>query len=159
MTPQIAAALAVIDEAAFRLQAERDRIAGERARLLALRAAGCIAGGPLICALDPGALRTRADASLAMIEAIETFVADRLPRLEAAARAGDAAAAGRAVEACRRIVAAAGGLQPFGDLVEDASRLVVGIVRDLERAAKPGIDAATIVLAIVGIYGVSRLLR
>lgn len=124
-----------LDELAMRLQNERDRIAGERARLLALRAAGCVVGGAIICALDPGALQTRADASLALIEQIERFVADVLPQLEAQARKGDAAAATRAVNAAVRIAGAVVNVAPFGDLVVDARRAVDDTLRDLGKTA------------------------
>ena len=152
----VALQLSRLQELADVLQRERDRIASERARLLALRMAGCVAGGVIICALDPGQLQTRADASLAIIEAIENFVADRLPRLESAARAGDAAAADRAVEAARKIVGAVANVQPFGELVVDVSRFVDETVRDL---TDTGTDLVTVVGVVLGGALLFKLLR
>lgn len=141
------------DAVADALLVERDRLAAERARLLALRAAGCAVGGVLVCALDIGELQTRADASLGLIEQVERAAGVVLPAMERAGRADAAVAMGR------RIIATTSGLDPFGDLVVDARRSVAETVRDASRLVRIGVGGAGLGLGIVAGVMLWRALR
>lgn len=149
-------ALRVVSDSVDRLQVERDRIAAERLRLIGLRAAGCLVGGALVCALDPGEFRTRADSCLAMLESVDRFVGEVIPVLERKAKAGDAKAAGDAVEACRRILVAVTGTQPFADFVVDVSTFVVDVTRDAKRAAGIGVSVGVVAAILTALYLLKR---
>lgn len=158
MTPQTRAQLDRIGALADALQRERDRIASERARLLAMRAAGCLVGGPLICALDPGELQTRADSTITLIEQIERFVGDVIGRVEAAARRGDDGAAAMVVRtevAAQRIFGIVRTTSAMSDLVDDAKTMVRETLDDL---TDTGMGIGTIVLIGVGVGVAFKLL-
>jgi hypothetical protein len=89
----------------------------------------------------PGAeMQTRADSVGALLEAVDRFVGEVVPSLEAKARAGDAAAADRAVTAAQRILQTVGGTSPTGDLFKDASEAAQGMVNDVSGAAQSWAD-------------------
>jgi hypothetical protein len=112
------------------LLTERDRLVSERRQMLAARVAGCVLGGVLVCALDPGEFQSRADAALALIASIEDHVGVRLPPLEQKARAGDMDAAKKAFASTRDILRAVRGVSPVDNTIKDAKRTVDDIKRD-----------------------------
>ena len=113
---------------------ERDRIAFERVELLASR-------GLLF---DPLGLQERADACLALLDAIDRHVGEALPRLEVRAAAGDVGAAAAALSSTRRILAAVSGVRPVDDAILSAGTLV----RDISSSVVPVVGGAVVVFAL-----------
>lgn len=120
------------------IEGERNRLAAERAALLAGRA---IIGG----IFDPLRLAEQAASLDALISQLETFVSEVVPRLEAKIAKGDAEAAARLERACRRILSVVRGTSAIDDQLDNARQTVSETVSDLKTTSEVG---AVVFLAV-----------
>jgi hypothetical protein len=143
-----------LDQLVDALVDERDRINAERLKLLAGRATA-IAFWPPLALFDPGEIQTRADSMLALLEQIDIFVGQRLPRLEEKARAGDVKAADDAVEGAELILTAVGGISPVSDFIDDTT----AFVKETAGETKSTFKALTVIGGVIATALVVREAR
>lgn len=148
------------DDIEGRLLNERNRLIGERVKLLALRVGICGPGaifGVSLCDLadvDPGELQSRADAALSVITTIEDFVANRLPLGVQAEKARDVKRATAIANAAILILGSTEQYSPALELNADTKRLVADIKKSAKTALAiggGGLAVGAIVFAAVAL--------
>lgn len=149
--------LSRLDEAAFRLEIARARIFSEMTVLSTAAAdpVQCVLLGPIGCALEVGELRTRADSMASLVDALERFVGEVLPRIEDAVRSGDLQRGVAGLDAAARVLVAVGDVSPLGDLASDAARFVRDVADDASSALAIG---GGVVVTVVALWGLSQIL-
>jgi hypothetical protein len=150
------------DDIEGRLLAERNRLIGERVKLLALRVGICGPGaifGISLCDLadvDPGELQTRADVALTVITSIEDFVANRLPLGQEAERKGDVKKAQAIANAAILILGSTEQYSPALELTADTKRLAADIKRSAKTALAIGGGGLAIGAMVFAAVAISR---
>lgn len=132
----------------------RSRIAAEVVALEAAIAAACppFLPSPLCAVTEAAELRTRADAARNVLRALDRFLDDVVPDLEAAAAAGDADAAARLERAAANIARSVVGYSPGDELMGDLDALVRETAADVLTV---GVGLGVLALILVAAYVLS----